>query len=874
MKFGEELKENIFPPWRLEYLAYDTIKYDLKARQMDHDWNTEDEANFLRSLEYELTKIDDFISRKLREIDNRISYCERILNNAQAPSIFDAMDDTVTEILFDVNDLAKFTRYNYLGFQKLLKKHDKYTDGNMRQQFVPKFKAKPLDKQRFDVAIVRISSLHDLCSLKGEARTGNAAAGGDQNAFERATAKYWIHPDNITEVKAIILFHLPVLVFNKDKPYEASDSAISSVYFDNEDYDLYTGRLQRDEGAEAVRFRWYGPVESPNIFIERKTHHAAWLDGASVKDRFRLKENKVNHFVSGQYTADQIASDMRAKGDVDEAIINESHFIADGVQRSFREKNLEPTLRVFYNRTAFQIPGDQRLRLSLDTDLTFIREDNRDGTTRRDPKNWRREDLGIDYPFSYVAQQDILRFPYAVLETKLQTHLGQEPPEWLTKLLESSLVHEVPRFSKYLHGASHFYRDVMPLLPWWLSELELDIRKPRSNQFGLARSKSLKPLIDGKYRMGYLESQLEGKSLDRRESKKVKDIAAYRQNNNTTPIDESIAIDIYSNDHAQDSNHYPSQYSEALYSRESGNFSSAMLLPPYNNDATGPRNRGGFWGSKGKRENEESKEDLVPMVEFNNGNNGDDNNNGKKKGKKQKAEKILIEPKIFFANERTFIHWLHFAALLLTTALTLLNFGDRISRIVGGLFIGMAAAIAIYAQLRFQYRAWQIRHEGHKRYDDIYGPAVLCMLLVGALILNCVLRFANPPSTDTYLGVGNSTSGSVSPAQSTPSASAVTNIAVPLSSTPMASAASTTSNFGSPVATDTASNPVATDANGNPISTDANGNPISTDDSGNAVATDANGNPIATDANGNPIATDANGDPINTDTPDPQATGA
>ncbi|KAG1225139.1 hypothetical protein G6F68_019986 [Rhizopus microsporus] len=93
------------------------------------------------------------------------------------------------------------------------------------------------------------------------------------------------------------MLHLPVLIFNKDKKYEASDSAISSVYYDNEDFDLYTGRLQRDEGAEAIRFRWYGPMDSRQVFIERKTHHAPWLDGASVKDRFRVDVDDVTKFV-------------------------------------------------------------------------------------------------------------------------------------------------------------------------------------------------------------------------------------------------------------------------------------------------------------------------------------------------------------------------------------------------------------------------------------------------------------------------------------------------------------------------------------------------------------------------------------------------
>ncbi|KAG1141890.1 hypothetical protein G6F36_015637 [Rhizopus arrhizus] len=73
-------------------------------------------------------------------------------------------------------------------------------------------------------------------------------------------------------------------------------------------------------------------------------------------------------------------------------------------------------------------------------------------------------------------------------------------PEWLTKLLQSHLVHEGPRFSKYLHGASYLFRDRLPLLPWWLSEMEIDIRKPRATNFGLSRSKSFKPLVDGQYR--------------------------------------------------------------------------------------------------------------------------------------------------------------------------------------------------------------------------------------------------------------------------------------------------------------------------------------------------------------------------------------
>ena len=35
---------------------------------------------------------------------------------------------------------------------------------------------------------------------------------------------------------------------------------------------------------------------------------------------------------------------------------------------------------------------------------------------------------------------------YGVLEVKLQTQYGQQPPEWITELVKSHLVEAVPKF--------------------------------------------------------------------------------------------------------------------------------------------------------------------------------------------------------------------------------------------------------------------------------------------------------------------------------------------------------------------------------------------------------------------------------------------
>lgn len=385
-------------------------------------------------------------------------------------------------------------------------------------------------------------------------------------------------------------------------------------------------------------------------------------------------------------------------------------------------------LRVFYNRTAFQLPDSQRVRISLDTDLTFIREDHLDGIPRRKQNNWRRTDVGIDNPFSYLRDEEILRFPYAVLETKLQTHLGQEPPAWLTNLVESHLVHEVPRFSKYLHGACHFFKDRLPLLPWWLSEMNVDIRKPRAENIGLSRSRSFKPLIDGRYRRAMVEKKEKAnqeavinntnandavKKLNRRRSASIDEKTA----STLKPItkEEFTLIELNSSTSLNNMTKMPPPAAPTVFPRDKfstpTNPNSYMRETFSSSDSTtlAPPNAK-FYSVPGENINGSTgrfmpPNDIVRKKQLGTPVEDDDLEKGSDSNKRQKV-KVRVEPKTFFANERTFISWLQFCALLLTVALNLLNFGDSVSRIVGGVFIGLAAGIAIYALYRFEKRAW------------------------------------------------------------------------------------------------------------------------------------------------------------------------
>ncbi|KAL2171586.1 hypothetical protein VTG60DRAFT_2419 [Thermothelomyces hinnuleus] len=101
-----------------------------------------------------------------------------------------------------------------------------------------------------------------------------------------------------------------------------------------------------------------------------------------------------------------------------------------------------------------------------------------------------------------------------------------------------------------------------------------------------------------------------------------------------------------------------------------------------------------------------------------------------------------VEPKVFFANERTFLSWLNFTVILGALAIGMLNFGDRPAFISSFLFTGVAMATMIYALITYHWRAKSIRMRGQAGFDDRFGPTFLAIILLLAVVVNFVLRIA------------------------------------------------------------------------------------------------------------------------------------
>lgn len=589
-----------------------------------------------------------------------------------------AIEEEIGRITSELSQLATFSRINYTGFIKILKKHDKHTAYMLKPMFMLRLNSKPLYLENLDSLIFRLSKLYDRIRSDDPSRRSPTELCGEidpTQIFVRKTSKYWVHDDNVTEVKCFVLKYLPVLIFPNRK--RKIDLAVSSVYLDNDDMELYKGRLEKSEGAMAIRIRWYGSEEPIEVFIERKIHREDWTGEVSVKERFPIKEKHLNRFLSGQFTIEDVVRKLAKDGKRTEQELQDLGRLAKEIQDVIIEKQLRPKLRTVYNRTAFQLPGDARVRISLDTELTMIREDG----PKRSGENWKRDDLfTTDYPFSHLSGGEVERFPHAVLEVKLQTHSGQEPPQWAEALIGSHLVEEVPKFSKYIHGCATLFSRDISTIPFWLPQMAVDIRKPTPGNLDDeteddgdqgASSEDLSSPV-----RGYHHEEVNGNPH------MVISLPATEDHENTPLLAGQTSL---------------------IHPKPTGILS---LMSQSRNPAPESNQTK---GSQGGGVQSDNKRIQIP---------------------------VRVEPKVFFANERTFLSWVHFSIFLGGIATALVGLGNQRAKFSGFLFGIVSVLFASYALYLYQWRASRIRERDPGPYDDRVGPTVVVVVFLVAMIVN------------------------------------------------------------------------------------------------------------------------------------------
>ncbi|KAJ1910920.1 Phosphate metabolism transcription protein, partial [Coemansia sp. S17] len=76
MKFGQQLRESLLPEWKFYYVDYAGLKRFLYERS-DKGYTADDESEFVKLLDGELEKVNNFQQTKSGEMKRRIEYCEQ-----------------------------------------------------------------------------------------------------------------------------------------------------------------------------------------------------------------------------------------------------------------------------------------------------------------------------------------------------------------------------------------------------------------------------------------------------------------------------------------------------------------------------------------------------------------------------------------------------------------------------------------------------------------------------------------------------------------------------------------------------------------------------------------------------------------------------
>lgn len=324
MLFGVKLANEVYPPWKGSYIDYEGLKKFLKedsvtsgADDKKSNWNDSDESRFVEELDKELEKVYGFQLKKYNNLIERLTHLEKQTDSESAIKALDsdAFQRILEELLSESTELDNFKRLNFTGFVKIVKKHDKLHPKypSVKSLLEVRLKELPSHSEEYSPLLYRISFLYNILrsnfntmsqSLASASKFSSIASNDLDMNFK--SFKFWVHNDNLMEVKTRILRHLPVLVYanvpsenddlinryesdilNDDEIVASSSSCgsnaengglgarsfdplINTLYFDNEHFEMYNNKLLKLNSAPTLRLRWTVSYLINQIFSWKK----------------------------------------------------------------------------------------------------------------------------------------------------------------------------------------------------------------------------------------------------------------------------------------------------------------------------------------------------------------------------------------------------------------------------------------------------------------------------------------------------------------------------------------------------------------------------------------------------------------------------
>ena len=732
MGFGKIFEAQMKSSEKHNYVRYSAFKEMLHSLREKDNLKKDAGArtSFVKDFESEVKRLLRFAASSVEDLWMRIDVIHSELPSdaadpkAQKISLYriEDIEKSIDDLAQDILSLRLFMMHNRGAFERLSEKYDKLLkDRSIRPAKLEteEFSNKCLEMDRLvETFLVLTSDLYARARRVKNNKDGGDAVWVPPESFQRKTTKYWVKSEDLLKVKFEIVKNLPLLIFGrkqggndeKSLSFMASNEEslrdsqkISSVYYDTPDLDVYHNRLLRHDFASLVRVRWYGERDQSSgfpLFVERKVHREFWTGNKSVKERCPVDQQYIEDVLSRERLPPGVTgSDKNGE-------------LLTSIQAFMNEKAKKqiPMVRTQYMRSAFQEATSNAVRISIDTELKMIREKDaprRSGDWCRDMK-------------SPVGPRDIINFPYAVLEVKLQ----DEPAEWVNRLTEGGMLVAVPKFSKMQNGMALLYPRKLRNSPWWFLPDGKGGFSPAT--FEEMADTSDPYLKQANPSMFYDENGKPQNRAPAGSNEMRPKSALMKKLKGDLIIDTALDID-GGGKKLERKKSIPKMLKSLFVSNGDGpNEYHIMCLP---------------MSKKSKKAEDKVQELDSTSIDT------------------PRASAIVrtrIEPKTFFANERTFLSWLQVSVIVIFMAFSLMDGstvgmvgiggkrdeGDmhrlHASQISGALLAPIGIAFMGYALYMHKMRTMQILRRETVRFDDQRGP----VLVVCGLAFACVVAYA------------------------------------------------------------------------------------------------------------------------------------
>lgn len=598
------------------------------------------------------------------------------------------------------------------------------------------------------------------------------------DTFQRTSTKFLMKYDDIVYTKVKIVKHLPYLIFDfsnedlenhfkfllkyrkwvsceknweeafvnakeeeqkerkekdiekesliKIKPFSESQQ-ITSVYFDNQNATCYLHRILRYENAQLIRFRWYnendGNPEKP-IYIERKIHHEEWTGELSTKERFELEQKYISKYMSGQLNikefflkklnrkrkellkgSKKIDNDIRKTLQSEEDRTMKNISLACAIQKKILREDLSPIIRTSYLRSAFQLSDNNLVRISIDTNISLLNE----YVLKR--KNW------CKLAEEALGKNEVMRLNYGIIEVKLKV---DKMPEWISTILNTNNSINVYKYSKYQTAMALLHSEKLQYIPIWIHNNLQDQFNSSPHMYSSLTKMGHDPIPNGSHNE-MIVIHKGNKSPESSHSMQNKNQRGNERNRERKSPSFSTSV----------FQEKESTYYGPIVSQTSSLNTHQMNYAHYSNFNTLQKwnllDKTYLWINKKYEPNLNYKEKYAENMNL-----------------------LKIDPKVNFAAERSFLHYVLLSVYINLLALFLekyKNYDQSLNLII---FVLLAASFSLLISSYFIYlrridiikrRKTREALQGRSRFDSFYAPVISLFFMMVAVILSFIFNY-------------------------------------------------------------------------------------------------------------------------------------